>query len=283
MRTESSPSDPRQLNSENQQLWERKAQFWDARMGEGKQFQRVLVGPASERLLEVRPGEVVLDVARGNGVMSRRLAQLGATVVATDFSSMLLERARSRTIEHADRIEYLLADATDEAQLLALGEGRFDTAVCNMALQHMANIGRLMRALPRLLRPPSRFVFSVPHPAFNFPLGSKLALEEEDREGNLVEVYSVTVSNYLHVPLTKSTGMSGEPTPHYFFHRPLHVLLGACLENGFVLDGLEEPAFGPQHEAGRPLGWANFTDIPLVFVARLRRAVWRGRAEEVQH
>jgi len=35
MRIESSPGDPRQLNSENQQLWERKAQFWNARMGEG--------------------------------------------------------------------------------------------------------------------------------------------------------------------------------------------------------------------------------------------------------
>lgn len=39
-------------------------------MGEGNAFQRVLVGPASERLLAVQPGQIILDVACGNGVMS---------------------------------------------------------------------------------------------------------------------------------------------------------------------------------------------------------------------
>lgn len=273
--------DPRQLNRETRELWERKARFWDERMGEGNRFQEVLVGPASEDLLGVRPGELVLDLACGNGVMSRRLARLGATVVGTDFSPTLLERARARTTEHADRVEYVLADATDEAQLLALGEARFDGAVCNMALHDIADIGPLMRTLPRLLKPAGRFVFSVPHPAFNFPLGSKAALEEEDRDGDLVEVRYIKVSNYLRVPPAKGAGMPGEPAPHYYFHRPLHALLGACFGGGFALDGLEEPAFGPEDEAGRPLGWASFKDIPPVLVARLRPVGWRrGREEE---
>lgn len=280
MGIESNQTDPRQLNRETQDLWERKARFWDERMGEGNRFQETLVGPASERQLGVRPGEVVLDLACGNGVMSRRLARLGAMVVATDFSPTLLERARARTTEHADRVEYVLADATDEAQLLALGEERFDAAVCNMALHDIADIGPLLRALPRLLKPTGRFVFSVPHPAFNFPLGSKAALEEEDRDGELVEVRYVKVSNYLRVSPAKGAGMPGEPAPHYYFHRPLHALLGTCFEGGFALDGLEEPAFGPGDEAGRPLGWANFKDIPPILVVRLRPAGWRQGREE---
>lgn len=280
MSIESSSRDPGQLNRETRQLWELKANFWDERMGEGNRFQRVLVGPASERLLGIRRGEVALDLACGNGVMSRRLARLGATVVAIDFSATLLERARARTTEHADRVEYVLADATDEAQLLALGEERFDAAVCNMALHDIADIGPLLRALPRLLRPGGRFVFSVPHPAFNFPAGSKLALEEEDREGGLVEVRSVKVSNYLRVPPAKGAGMPGEPVPHYYFHRPLHVLLGACFAAGFALDGLEEPAFGPEDQAGRPLGWASFKDIPPILVARLRPAGTRPGCQD---
>ena len=43
-------------------------------------------------------------------------------------------------------------DATDAAQLLALGAGRFDAAVCNMALMDMTTIDPLLRALPRLLK-----------------------------------------------------------------------------------------------------------------------------------
>jgi hypothetical protein len=43
--------------------WDRKAEFWDARMGDVNVFQRVLIGPASERLLDLRPGQVILEVA----------------------------------------------------------------------------------------------------------------------------------------------------------------------------------------------------------------------------
>lgn len=239
-------------------------------MAEGNRFQLFLVGPAAERLLGVRPGERVLDVACGNGVFSRRLARLGARVVATDFSPTFLERARARTTEHADRIEYRLADATDEAQLLALGENSFDAVVCNMALMDMPVIEPLMRAVARLLSPEGRFVFSVSHPCFN-STGSKLALEEEERDGGLVEVYSVRVSEYLQPTPRKGVGMPGEPMPHLYFDRPLSVLLGACFSAGLVLDGLEEPAFEPGVTGERGLSWTNYHHIPPVLVARARR------------
>jgi 2-polyprenyl-3-methyl-5-hydroxy-6-metoxy-1,4-benzoquinol methylase len=47
-------------------------------------------------LLKVRPGEGVLDVACGNGVFSRRLAELGAAVVAIDFSIKFVRLARAK-------------------------------------------------------------------------------------------------------------------------------------------------------------------------------------------
>jgi hypothetical protein len=43
------------------EAWEKKAAFWDQMMGEGNAFQRVLIGPATERLLRVLPGETVLE------------------------------------------------------------------------------------------------------------------------------------------------------------------------------------------------------------------------------
>src|SRR5215203_7305136 len=97
-------------------IWNAKAAFWDERMGDGNQFQLELIGPAVERLLAVRSGERILDVGCGNGVFSRRLAVLGAQVLAVDASARFLELARARSSELADRIDYRLVDATDEAQ-----------------------------------------------------------------------------------------------------------------------------------------------------------------------
>ena len=62
--------------------WDRNAAFWDARMGEGNDFVRTLLAPATDRLLELRPGERVLDAACGNGLYARRLAAAGAEVTA---------------------------------------------------------------------------------------------------------------------------------------------------------------------------------------------------------
>ena len=260
---------PRGLVPETQAIWDEKAEFWDERMREGNAFQRVLIGPASERLLAIQPNERILDVACGNGVFARRLAHLGARVVATDFSARFLELARARTTAHADRIEYRLVDATDEDQLLALGEGRFDAAVCNQALMDMPVIEPLLRALARLLSPTGRFVFSVPHPSFN-SLGCRWGVESEVRDGRLVETRHVKVIDYLRVPPGKGPGMPDEPAPHWYFHRPLSALFGACFAAGFVLDGLEEPAFSPEDSSPAPLSWLNYHDIPPVLVARGR-------------
>lgn len=261
---------PTDLNAQTKQMWERKAHFWDDTTGDGNAFQRELIFPALARLLDVRAGERVLDMGCGNGVVSRHLAALGARVVATDFSGALLERARARTARDARPVEYLLADATDEEQMRALGEGSFDAAVCVMALQDIADIEPLSQVLAGLLTPEGRLVFAVPHPAFNIPQASRLTLEE-DWAGRLTEVRAVKVSGYLHVPPAPSAGMAGEPSPHLFFHRPLHVLLGPAFGAGFVLDGLEEPAFGDGERSARALSWRTFPEVPPVLVGRLRR------------
>lgn len=256
------------MRQETQRLWEQKAAFWDERMGEGNDFQRLLVGPATERLLRIQPGERVLDVACGNGVMARRLAQLGAEVVATDFSPTFLERAAARSGPLSERIEYRLADATDEAQLLALGEGSFDAAACNMALMDMPTIAPLARALVCLLKPGGRCVFATQHPCFNSN-SPRFVLEEEDRQGDVVEVYALKIVGYLDVAPTKGAGIIGEPNPHYYFHRPLHELLNIFFDAGFVLDRIEEPAFGPDVVPSARLGWGSFKQFPPVLAARL--------------
>jgi len=260
-----------QANEETKDAWNYNAAFWDERMGEGNDFVEALIWPATERLLALRSGERVLDIACGNGLSSRRLAALGAEVVAFDFAAEMIAYALERTTEHTERIEYLVLDATDEAALLALGEGQFDAALCNMALFDMAEIESLMRALARLLRPGGRFVFSVLHPCFNSP-HMALVAEQEDRGGDIVTIYSVKVFSYITPTVTHAAAMRNQPKPQLIFHRPLEVLLGMGFEAGFVLDGLEERAFPPDHPSTRDyLSWgANFSDIPPVLVARMR-------------
>ena len=266
-------SQPVDLNEETRNLWDQKAAFWDDRMGDsGNDFQRLLVAPTSERLLNLQPGETVLEIACGNGVFTRRMAQLGVHVIATDFSEQFLERARARPSEYADRIAYHLLDATSEDQIVALGKLRFDAAVCNMAIMDMAKIDPLMRGIRQVVKPGGRFVFSLTHPCFNHT-GMSLCVEEAPLNGEMVTTYSIKITQYLHSSPQKGVGMFGEPTPHYYFDRPLHTIFNTCFRAGLILDGLEEPAFNHPHDgsqSGRLLSWINYNEIPPVLVARLR-------------
>jgi hypothetical protein len=74
------------------------------------------------------------------------------------------------------------------------------------------------------------------------------------------------------VPPAKGVGMPGEPEPHYYFHRPLSELLTECFTAGFVMDGIEEPAFGPNAQPNGALNWLCLADVPPVLAVRLRLA-----------
>lgn len=244
--------------------WDAKAAYWDEHMADGNQFQLELIGPSLERLLQVQPGERVLDVACGNGINARWIARQGAEVLGIDFSRIFLERAQARTTSWDERITYRKVDATDEAALLALGEGTFNAIVCSMAMMDMAEIGPLLRASRCLLAPGGRFVFSVQHPPFN---NNSVSIMGE-RPAADVSAYFVKVGAYLTVPPGLGAGMPGEPTPHWYFHRPLHELLGEFFAAGWVIDGLEEPRFATAAADPHRLTWSNMPDIPPVLVAR---------------
>jgi len=262
------PVNPEELKKV-QEIWDQNAVWWDHKVGEGNTFQKILIGPATERLLNLNPGELVLDVACGSGIFSRRMAHLGARVVAFDFSEKFLQCAAERTTEHTDRIEYRLIDATNEGQLLTLGKRQYDAAVCTMALMDMTTVDPLVSALSQLLKVGGRFVFSVLHPCFN-STGCTLMVEEEYKNGEFVLVYSVKVSKYIQPMTEKGIGIIGQPIPQYYFHRPMSVLFNTCFAEGFVLDGLEEPVFDQAAEGKRPVSWEHYTEIPPVLVARVR-------------
>jgi SAM-dependent methyltransferase len=218
----------------------------------------------------------ILDVACGAGRFTRRMAERGAHVVAFDFSERFIERAKQRTPANVTTIEYHVADATDEQQLLAFGPKRFDGAVATMALMDIADIGPLFRALAQLLKPGGWFVFSLMHPCFE-TAERRLFMElDEDDQGRIRRRGGVTILKYLTPCRTLGEGIVGQPEPQYYSFRPLSVLFEAGFESGFVVDGLIESAFEPGRGDGRSLDTANMPEIPPVLVARMRLAPDRG-------
>lgn len=263
--------DKNTANAETRRAWDANAACWDAKMGDqGNDFANVLCWPVLRTLLDPGPGRHILDIGCGNGLFSRRLAELGVQVTAFDFSAELIQLAQARTVENL-RISYYVLDATDSlAMEQTLSGAAFDSALCNMALFDMADIEPLFRTLPKLLKPGGTFVFSITHPAFNNQSAVHVA-EEMDDEGEIRTVYSVKVSRYMNEYHARGLALRNQPEPQLYFERPLQYYLQAAFRNGFVMDAFEERAFPPETPQKNPLSWGgNFAEIPPVLVARMR-------------
>ena len=104
------------------------------------------LGGAALDLLDPRPGERVLDVGCGDGVLTRRIAERGASVVGVDNSPELAEAARKAGID------VRVMDAADMAFT-----SEFDAAFSNAALHWMLDEERVAAAISRALKPGGRF------------------------------------------------------------------------------------------------------------------------------
>lgn len=269
MTTERHKSEFPEHAGENRRIWDANAHWWDDRIGDGNDFQTLLIEPATERLLAVSTADVILDIACGAGRFARRMAELGATVVGFDYSAKFIERARARTADNVT-VEYHVLDAAKAAAVQSLGVRRFDKAVCTMALMDMPEINPLLSALTRVLKPGGVFVFSVTHPCFHSAAVHRFAEMYEEEAGRHIIRTGVKVSSYVTPFARKTEGIIGQPEPQYYYHRPIHLLFQSCFNGGFVMDGIEEPALPKPDKQKAGVRWDDMPAIPPVMVVRMR-------------
>jgi SAM-dependent methyltransferase len=253
---------------DNRRIWDANACWWDDAIGDGNDFQTLLIEPATERLLAPTDGDTILDVACGAGRFARRMAARGARVVAFDQSERFIARARERTPGDVS-VDFHVAAVEAVEATLALGPAAFDKAVCTMAIMDMPEIAPLFAMLSRVLLPDAIFVFSVTHPCFHTAAVQRFAEISEESDGSHVARSGVKVSSYLSPFARKTDGIVGQPESQWFFHRPLSTLFRFGFEHGFVVDGIEEPGL-PSAARKAGVRWSDMPDVPPILVVRMK-------------
>jgi SAM-dependent methyltransferase len=109
-------------------------------------------------------GDAVLDVACGQGALTRELGRRFPTVVGVDRSPELIGIAAVRG--GPPHVRYLAEDA--EA-LYSLADASFDGATCCLALTDFDDLSAVLSATFRVLKPNGWLVVATLHPCFEAP------------------------------------------------------------------------------------------------------------------
>lgn len=104
------------------------------------------LGGAALDLLDPQPGERILDVGCGEGTLSRRIAERGATVLGIDNSPEMVAAARAKGVD-------ALLLAAEDMQFF----GEFDAAFSNATLHWVLDKEQAARAIFRALKAGGRF------------------------------------------------------------------------------------------------------------------------------
>ncbi len=105
------------------------------------------LGAAVLGLLAPKAGERILDLGCGDGVLTLKLIEAGATVLGTDADPAMVEAARAKGLD---------AEVMDGQRLTF--EGGFDAVFSNAALHWMPDTAVVFAGVHRALKPGGRFV-----------------------------------------------------------------------------------------------------------------------------
>ena len=107
-----------------------------------------IVGELLAEAADVRAGELVLDVAAGNGNATLAAARRFARVTSTDYVPHLLQKGAARAKAEGLNVQFQEADA----EALPFGDGSFDVALSTFGVMFTPEHHKAARELMRVVR-----------------------------------------------------------------------------------------------------------------------------------
>ncbi len=249
--------------------WGDVADWYDQLVGEsGSEFHREVVLPGTLRLLAPQPGDHVLDLACGQGVLCRLLAAKGISATGVDAAGELIRSARSRALPDSTPTQFHIGDAHD---LPFLAAGSFTSVACVLAIQNMHPLGPVFAEAARLLKTGGKLVIVMMHPCFR---GNK---ETEWGWDSAKKIQYRRVNRYLLPRKTPIVTHPGKDPNKYTwsFHKPIESYVKSLRNAGLLIDALEEWASHKKSTSGPRAPAENVAreEIPMFMAMRAVKIV----------
>jgi ubiquinone/menaquinone biosynthesis C-methylase UbiE len=212
--------------------WNKVATWYDELLKtDPDSYQSKVIAPNLLRILDLKAGERVFDLACGQGYFANIFARYGASVVASDLSKRLIQKAQK---DSPKEITFHVAPA-HKAPFLK--DASVDAIVIVLAIQNIEDVSLVFAECARVLKKSGRMILVLNHPTFRVPQSS---------DWNFIDgVLYRMVGKYLSESKVSIDMTPGEKDPKkkiktISFHRPLQYYMKLLSKNGFAITRLEE-------------------------------------------
>jgi ubiquinone/menaquinone biosynthesis C-methylase UbiE len=220
--------------------WGNVATWYAEHVASEDSYHRKVVLPNLTRLMQLKPGVRVLDVACGSGYFANEFHAAGADVQGVDISGELIQIARTHS--HKD-ITFFVAPSHTFPEVVDVS---VDIITIILAIQNIQDVKETLAECSRVLKPNGRMYIVMNHPVFRIPQASSWEWDEKNKQQyRRIDAYLTEKK----VPIAMHPG--SDPTEQTVsFHRPLQYYMKLMGNAGFAVTRLEEWISHRQSEPG---------------------------------
>lgn len=211
--------------------WQGVAKWYHQKVSSGgSYFHEQVVLPGALKLLNLKAGDSLLDLACGDGVLARSLPK-GVEYIGVDLATSLVEAAK-RT-NNSPKATFQVADIS---QPFNLAHQNFSHAAIILALQNVENVAGVFANAAKYLRPGGKFLIVLNHPYFRIPRFTGWGIDEQKK------LQYRRIDRYItpqKIPINMTPGQE-QTKLTWSFHYPLATYSQLLAQQGFKIELIEE-------------------------------------------
>jgi SAM-dependent methyltransferase len=220
--------------------WDSSEEWYNRCVGEkGHYYHETIVLQGALRLLHLQPGDSLLDLGCGQGVLERSLPKT-IQYTGIDNSKGLITNARKMSKAH-----FLIADV---CQPLPLKDETFNACSFILSLQNMEFPDLAIQNAAKHLKKNGKLLLILNHPCFRIPRQSNWGVDDgmklQYRRMNLY-------ISAQKIPIQTNPSKGKDSPLTYSFHHPLSSFTSWISQSGLVITDMEEWCSDKQSTGGK--------------------------------
>jgi len=207
--------------------WEDSSEWYSGCVGEkGHYYHQSLILPGALRLLALQPGQKLLDLGCGQGILQRYIHK-NISYLGLDSSPSLIADAK----KHSPR-SFAVADVSEPLPTTEI----FDAACFILSLQNMEHPEKALANAAKQLNPTGKLLLILNHPCFRIPRQSNWGFDSAAKlQYRRMNLYMTPQK----IPIQTHPGKKGSAET-ISYHYPLSQYIDWLSHNHLSVTALEE-------------------------------------------